>query len=464
MNRMPGHAKMQCLEWTCHTQWGGEFIRHRSLESQCIQKLSYPATTDVILRLTPPEVIVMLKKITRTAAILTSMTVGGNLIGTPKAPAQLFPFNPQPQQQAQKLPWLHEGLQITATRLMFILPGTSLKFTEDPTGNWHDQSGHSYSATANTGTSIAGLHQFIITAIDGDKALLQLCDFTDARPSGLADIVPLAGVQTQWVSTTDADEYWKDPQILASMKTDASNGIYVNRVQWPNGNITHDAYKIERIARDSYSSQVYDAQTGQCLHDAEATQGAPPVAVVAGEQADSDTYLTQFDFISNHNAQIPWGNDPLPAAAQNLRTMHFQGSQSILDPRIPAPSPRTMDISITGHGNGWTDIDVLMGPQAPGVNGIALKLTLGRYCPDPLWISPQRLATLHQGQVIDQNDTTRIKVFVVAMDQNSVTIEQANSSGGYDYRYDLRTGLETGQRYVSMLAHQQTVRQVTGEQ
>ncbi|MGA2441060.1 MAG: hypothetical protein ABSH08_08880 [Tepidisphaeraceae bacterium] len=384
---------------------------------------------------------------------------------SPASPSRATPSQTNPI----ALPWIHEGLRITSTWEVWLMPGSQWQFTQDPDGNWVDQNGNRFSRDRRPeGTSASGLSVSVISCIDGDHALLSNQGFAFRPAAGYAAPVPLAGYAAQSVSTIDEDERWKPPAKLAAMQSDPANGLLVRRIQWRNANAAYDAVRLDWQGNDVYKCQIYDLHTGGLLHFATVSHGGPPPQSALGAGNPEDTTLTQGDFVEARDISVPWAHEPMPDSITSIRSLHYQGVQRMIG--APSGTPLRIDIDMGKHGAGWYKVGIASAIQTPGLAPPPShsETEFGRYSFVGLWIPPSALDGMKQGDVFDTDKPTQMKTYVLRSDEDSVVIEAANSSGGSDDRYDKRTGILTAQRIFTNPAGaapgMETVVQLAGQQ
>ena len=250
----------------------------------------------------------------------------------------------------------------------------------------------------------------------------------------------------QSVSTIDEDEHWRPPAKLAAMQSDPAHGLLVRRVQWRNANAAFDAVRLDWQGDNIYKCQIYDLHTGGLLHFATVSRGAPPPQYALGAGNAEDTTLTQGDFVEARDISVPWAHEPMPDSITSIRSLHYQGVQRMIG--TPSGTPLRTDIDMEKRGAGWYKVGIASAVQTPGLAPLPSQseTEFGRYSFVGLWIPPSALGGMKQGDVFDTDKPTQMKTFVLRSDDDSVTIEASNNSGGSDNRYDKRTGILTAER------------------
>jgi hypothetical protein len=329
------------------------------------------------------------------------------------------------------LPWLHEGTVLTYSKHAAIVPGKPVTWKQDDYGDWIDpRTGQSYDKYINYGTSAPMLGQTRVLAIDGNSAALENATFALEQSLGFAD--PVSQPSMSQVADVSSNDYWKSPAVLAGEATDASKGILVTHITWPFRDQKRDAVRIQITNDQLYQSEIYDVQTGICLHVASAWVSGP----------NADTHITRSDLIRTRDLAIPWSGEPIPQSVLSLNSMHYVGQlkKGGAFARL-APQPVTIDFIAKNRGQRWIWFDTkatvsgLMVATPPFVYGP------GEFC--GLWIGPKAAASFQQGQILDEDPDTKMKTVVSKINGQSVEITSSNMSSGRACVYDLATGIQT---------------------
>lgn len=365
------------------------------------------------------------------------------------------------------LPWLHEGLLITNTWYAAVAPGTQSIFHEDEHGDWVDPStGQHFNREQRQGTSGSGWTQSTVAAIDREKVVIVNQSFGDAGVLGNNAPVPLQGGTSMVSSVRAAGDFWTDPAALAAMRSQPP-GLDVSPVQWKVGDKTTDAIRVQTFSESGYTDHVYDRKTGLCIHYASASRGNQvPRQLAPGETAQGDLTLTHGDFVSLRDLNIPWANQPMPDAAAHFQTLHFTGQNISRGPLPTVPNQITLDLVVSERGNGWVAMSATSTLQmqgAPTIPPSTSQLAFGRAQLNGLWIPPAALANLHDGQVLDEDPVTRMRLVVKKADNNTVEMSQSNAAGEIDSAYDTRTGMLIESDFYNVLSKQQLMLRLAGQ-
>jgi len=366
------------------------------------------------------------------------------------------------------LPWLHEGMVLTFTWYQAMAAGNGSTYQEDEHGGWVDpRTGHQLSRSDQRGTSGSGWTEVTIACIDGDKAVVTTASFANAGSLGNNQPVPQQIGASTLVSVTDPGDYWIDPAKLATLHSVPSQHVLVTRVPWKmNGNETQ-AIRVQMVKPGSYSEHVYNAQTGLCLHFASSAEGAPPKYVGPGDMGRGDTVLSRNEFVGARDLSIPWAGEEMPAWVSGLRALHYRGP---IVSRGPLPSLNSVffaDMQAVARGRGWVQFSSVVGKQTQGAPNTPPgkgEITFGRSQFGGLWIGPEALANLRQGQVLDQDPVTRMQTSITKADNKSIVIASRNAAGEIDNEYDRSTGMLIATSFFDVLTKQQSILRLQGRE
>jgi hypothetical protein len=359
---------------------------------------------------------------------------GAAAAGAPAAPDN---------RDANRPAWLHEGAMICST---WFAMAVDSHLDKDPSGGWMDPAtGKHFSPTEGQGMTAGGWSEALITCIDGDKVVLTTTGYSDMHLLGPRDPVPQGSGLRFIAEINSLDDYWMLPPKLAAQKSDAALGKVVTAGPWTYGGKTTDAIRIITVRAGAYVDHVYDRSNGLCIHAATRGVTEPARIVQIGVSRQGMTNYSEWNAVSIRDVSIPWAGMPMPDAVQTLRELHFSGSASFPSkPFAARPTGLTLDLQVTGRGNGWLTVGSALTMQFPGgqafppTRGIS---TYGHSQLHGLWIPPEGLAKLHEGQVIDEDPVTQMKTVVADANGATVTILSRSAGGELSAVYDRSTGL-----------------------
>lgn len=147
---------------------------------------------------------------------------------------------------------------------------------------------------------------------------------------------------------------------------------------------------------------------------------------------------------------LPWGTAPAPAWVGSTRVLRYQGEMAVHVPGSPVfPVPVSVTFQRQGGGADWARYQQItvqggMGGVPPNVS--EAERAFGPASLGGLWISPQALARLHSGQVVDSDPVTKVTVSVGRIGPTSagmmaVTITELGAGQRIDHLYDQNSGV-----------------------
>ena len=366
-----------------------------------------------------------------------------------------------------RLPWLHEGLMLTYTWYAAVAPGNGSYYEENENGDFILHStGQRYTRMTQTGTSGRGWSQITVACIEGDRVVLASSSYADAGSLGRNAPVPQGSTSTVG-PVADPGDYWMDPAKLATLRTGATENMGVTHVAWRVADKTVDAVRVQIVHALSYSDHIYDAKTGLLIHEASSSQGAPPKLVGPGDFGRGDTTLTHNDFVSARDLSIPWAGETIPDTIANIRALHYRGSMTSHGPLPTVPNALSLDLQTVAKGHGWMQFSGRSAERvqgAPEIPPASIDIAFGLNEFGGLWIMPEALAQLRQGQVLDEDPITKMRTIVSRVDDSSVVIVSSNAAGEIDNQYDKRTGMLIGSSFYNVLSMQQRAYKLQGRE
>ncbi len=364
-----------------------------------------------------------------------------------------------------RLPWLHEGLVLTYTWYAAVAPGNGSYYEEDDHGEMILHStGQRYSRSMQTGTSGSGWTQITVASIEGDKVVLASSSYADAGSLGRNAPVP-QGTSSTVAALMDPGDYWMDPAKLATLHSAPVEHVLITPVEWKSGDNTVNAIRVQVLNGSSYSDHIYDTKSGICLHVASSSVGAPPKLVGPGDFGRGDTTITRNDFEGWRTIKVPWAGEPMPDWVTSIRALHYRGSMTSHGSLPTIPNVLTFDMEPLAHGRNWAQFSATSTQRTQGAPDIPPahdNLAFGNNELGGLWAGPAALAQLRQGQVLDEDPVTKMRIVVSRVDDSTVVIAAANAAGEIDNQYDKRTGILLASSFYTVLSMQQRTLKLQG--
>ena len=376
-------------------------------------------------------------------------------------------------QQAIGVPgWIQVGTRLTWYAAAASVAQSRFQWIEDPNGNYLDPTtGKRYRRSDEAGpqgqapedppaASGDGLSQIDVLAIEGDNVVLSSNLFTFDRINNLLLHTPVGGGS---VPGTSVDGAWIHPQTLAQLAGGGA-GVTVLRGPYTLGGTAYDSLSLTSGlggGGNSYS-YTYDLQTGVLLSANTTTAGGITTPLRApGDPAPpiSNTQLTMARFAGFRQRSQPGIDAQNPDWVAGTSQLSYQGTYNWVNPIDPTSGnltyPMEHTVSIQPGGANWASfrarsvVPGLIDSQLEGVVGPS-----GGY-----WYSPQALASMSVGQVLDQDGLTgdQVTVTFVGVDRTGNDVVVVES---------LLPGVSTTSSYSRadgvLLAYQQEAVQTTG--
>ncbi len=275
-------------------------------------------------------------------------------------------------------------------------------------------------AQDQTGAAAAGYAQYDVVALDQglvvatSKLYLDTSDGGDVLPSLVFPVLGLPGI----------GEFWLNPQALADAEQVATDELSVARMDKTfDGTVYHGVY-FEYKHENTRYVWMYDAAAGVLLFSSYAI----------GSDNDPTRQLGQITFAGQRQLNLPWRDGRVPGWVAGAHHLHYTGTFQTEITGAPAPAIAAhADVSLQDHFGRWSAYSLSGGVQGT-IPTPLLRLTGGDQIFDGLWLAPEALAALEDGQTLDTDPITGATI-TVARDSRTVTLT------------------ETGQRYQNSLTY-----------
>lgn len=352
--------------------------------------------------------------------------------------------------------WLREGTLLSFT---WSAMAVESRLKVDPTGGWCDAvTGRHYSPAQGDGTSGSGWSEALISAIDHDNVVLSTSAFSDVRLVGPKVPVPQMGTGGFVTDVKTANDYWMLPATLAAQRSDPAAGVLVTAEPWKVGRETVDGVRIIAIRGNTYLEHVYDRKTGLCVHVASIGVTEPPKNLTAGGSRRGMTLYVETNLIGIRELKLPWAGLPIPEAVKKLGKLHFEGTAALPPAAIPvAPVPISIDMKVAARGDGWVTVTSVLAthfPNMPALPPVESSIAYGHHQIHGLWISPEALSKLREGQAIDDDPLTTMKTVVAEVGAANVVIVSRSAGGEVASEYDRASGILMAYRFYDGLTKQ----------
>lgn len=389
---------------------------------------------------------------------LPTSVARGQFAGLRNRPAQVAP-----DQQAAALPaFLQPGARITFHVGDSVIPGVRSKLVQDENGRWVDPAtGKRYSDNETRGSGGVAFYQVDILhaspnfiAADGRSYLISDQQNNISSPSGAQAVMGDGG--------TLAD-IWIHPARLAQIPNNNDPSNRVSRIQYTTGNQTFDAISLASTGADHFSVEIYDLESGLLLSrgtsntGAGVTQMGPNNTPIPG---GGSTAISHARFVGIRQISLPWAAEPAPDWAVQGRQIDYQGQVRVLTgntglPPLPG-QPVTISYQLQQAGQGcvsaasYTRFDNGQGIPPSEVNG---QRCFGSAMVGGLWLAPQIIGQLQEGQVIDEDPITRRRTTFAGMRGGLAVIAEQGPIDLVEYAYNPQDGMLTGSRNTEQMLH-----------
>ncbi len=183
---------------------------------------------------------------------------------------------------------------------------------------------------------------------------------------------------------------WIDPNVLAAYQNDGETRVVDG--PWEISGNRYDARSVTRAGVDSATRFVFDKGTGLLLAQQIATGRRRP----GMDDPFMRENMSSLRFQAFRQRSFPWANAPTPEWAKTVRTMSYQGQQTMFMPGMPPYSTpiqlrATLTQRIGGVSIGTSETQYYQ--QAPQQS----LLVIGPGSVGSLWMDPATLRSMRPG-------------------------------------------------------------------
>ena len=254
-----------------------------------------------------------------------------------------------------------------------------------------------------------GFTEVNVLALDQTVAVL------DARSLNLSDATGPPITLANWGSLelpAAGGDWWLNPQVLRGAAGLSAGPLTVMPIPYA---ITGRRYNALWFTLNSAGRHVhvYDLDTGVLLHTSTEDK-AEPTVIRPGASQGAATLLSQNTLLGTRTPAFPWARYPAPDWVRQVAVLRYEGgttSEMAGTGMIPASAI----FERQAVGATWAlylvtipQTDPTGGPTSP----TQISRAFGSAQFGGLWIHPQGLAQLQQGQVLDDDPITKFRVLV----------------------------------------------------
>jgi hypothetical protein len=354
---------------------------------------------------------------------------------------------------------IHLGTRFTYFYGMSNSVGSGIDWQVDEDGEFFDpKTGTHYSPGKKTGQfGAVGYWEYTVVGMDQDTVALELRQFS----IGINGVPQLINHSCLLGQAGYGGGLWAPQQILAKVPDRTSGSLRITHqpYQLPSGSV--DTVWFNQFDSSGCTTNTFDLKSGVLIHCGTVGSGQASPVHLPNENNTGNTVLTTMRLLTSEDTVTPWANDAAPEWTKSIHRMNFTGKGIVAPPagmRMEVPARSTFEVT-QRHGN-WVQFKVTTLQGQPGRELPSMQLLVtGPSSFDPLWIPPAALARLQKGQVISQNRQTQEIVTVDGSARgpkgDMVVLTDANSMGGYQLGYDMKTGALTTCRFVNSALHTQ---------
>ncbi len=333
------------------------------------------------------------------------------------------------------------GMRLTYSGTSATVSGQCILLALDSRGNWVVRETEKRWETGNSGG--VGYTVVRVCHIDDEVAAVS----TSAYLLDLATNAVCAAANDGFVSQAGcAGTYWIHPAALAKLQDSKQAGQLVLRMPYVVNNRTYNAIRLTTEGAKSYTAQVFDLDTGILIFYAAASISDPSFVKLPNGQArkiEGSTHTETAGLMEVKDVGVPWRDRRAPTWVGTFEELRYEGSVSAVSNGAEYSQATSATITPVARGEGWLRCSLASVTQNPGLPPYEVRgnLAAGNGSLGGLWIPPNGIDDLEEGQVIETNDVTGTRTVVSRVANGLVTITETGKIFQVDTTYDSKTGL-----------------------
>jgi len=311
--------------------------------------------------------------------------------------------------QAPAPAWVREGVRITY-RL------ESATIAQDP-----DQKS----------SAAAGYLQYDIVAIDGSAVVSSVKMYLDTDSGAVQPSIVMAARGRPGIG-----DYWLNPGVLAKAGQVASDELKVISGPATIGTKSYQVVRFEYHPKEQAAEYIWmvDPKTGLLLYYR--------YAIGAEDAASRQTGI--MTFVQQRQLPVPWQAAAAPDWLTPDGYLAYEGEYAVEIPGSPATSlPYTVVARVTQTSERWTDFQ-LTDSLSGSTNSSVERVTGVAQLTDGLWLPPEAIASLQDGQVLDQDPVTGDQLTASVNPDHTVTLTEAGAGYQSALTYSAHDGKLVG--------------------
>ncbi len=262
-----------------------------------------------------------------------------------------------------------------------------------------------------------------------------------------------------------AADYWINPTVPDKVADTDDNGTLIEHMPYPVNGMVYQAIRFQTEGANGTLVWVYDLETGLLIHNSSSTRGAPVLTPPVGGQegragvSTGGTMLAPGHLMQVKDVPMPWRKMPAPSWTTQFRRLRYDGVQTTDMPSVAysrLQRPMTLVLVPDARGHGWlrfTTRTVIQSIMGMPLEQHAAQGACGDGSVGGLWIPPQALADLKQGQVLERDRIVRTVAEVTDAGGGTVTISEIGQRHRVDNTYDMGSGILAAVRVSRTIGH-----------
>jgi hypothetical protein len=205
---------------------------------------------------------------------------------------------------------------------------------------------------------------------------------------------------------------WVNPEYLATLRTGDIGGLLVLHGPYELNGTTYDTISVVNPTPGAYSSVTYDRASGVLVASTTRTSGSvAPVRLPGQDPPRAADALGISRFVSTRALALPGIGSSVPAWVASTGGLSYAGETVITNPfdtSIQVRWPTQASVTFPEVGDTWASFQLRTVTDASGVRteGGRDGVTGGTGL---FWWSPEALATMSPGQVLDTDPVTGLQ-------------------------------------------------------
>ena len=353
--------------------------------------------------------------------------------------------------------WVTPGLRLSYYGETASIRTSYYTYVEDSNGEWEvPVTGKRYRRTEEGEMPESASHAFTqsdVIAVDGGDVVLDTTMYSIDIGTGLLSLIPLGGGRFPGAAVDGA---WVRPDLLANVASGGTAELRVLRGPYRLGDTTVDAVGFMSKAEGTYASTVFDSVSGaQVAHTGRAKGPGFPVQGPL-DDPEGNVIIAWARMVDVRQRDLPGMGGSLPDWVEPGLTLRYGGTTTVTNPLdaygFEMTSPVEVTVRFDDVGRDWATfsstttvdydgyIDTIRGGGATGV--------VGQY-----WYTPDGLAGLEAGSVLDDDPITGARLTVDEVDATAVTLRTTMPGvtivATYERDSGAMTAMTIGQGYAT---------------